>query len=88
VGKSPAQVALNWVANRPGITSTIIGATKLAQLQDNFAAIEFQLPPEACAKLEEASRLDPTVHPYLFFTEAMQSMVHGGVPVRAWARQD
>ncbi len=88
VGKSPAQVALNWVANRPGITSTIIGATKLAQLQDLFAAIEFQLPAEALAKLENCSSLDPTAHPYLFFTEAMQSMVHGGVPVRAWSRQD
>jgi aryl-alcohol dehydrogenase-like predicted oxidoreductase len=88
VGKSPAQVALNWVANRLGITSTIIGATKLAQLQDLLAAIEFQLPVEALAKLENCSSLDSTAHPYLFFTEAMQSMVHGGVPVRAWSRQD
>jgi aryl-alcohol dehydrogenase-like predicted oxidoreductase len=88
VGKSPAQVALNWVANRPGITSTIIGATKLPQLQDNFAAIEFDLPPEALAKLDQCSNLDSSVHPYLFFTEPMQAMVHGGVPVRAWSRQD
>lgn len=87
VGKSPAQVALNWVVNRPGITSTIIGATKLAQLQDLFAAIEFLLPAEALAKLERCSSLDPTAHPYLFFTEAMQAMVHGSVPVRAWSRQ-
>ncbi len=88
VGKSPALVALNWVATRPGITSTIIGATKLPQLQDNFKAIEFDLPSEALAKLEEASALDATAHPYLFFTEAMQSMVNGGVTVRAWSRRD
>jgi aryl-alcohol dehydrogenase-like predicted oxidoreductase len=88
VGKSAAQVALNWVTQRPGVTSTIIGATKLQQLQDNFAAIEFALPPEALTKLEVCSQLDPTVHPYLFFTEGMQSMVHGGVGVRAWSRQD
>jgi len=88
VGKSPAQVALNWVANRPGITSTIIGATKLAQLNDLFAAIEFQIPPDALKQLESCSSLDQTAHPYLFFTEGMQSMVHGGVPVRAWRRED
>jgi aryl-alcohol dehydrogenase-like predicted oxidoreductase len=88
IGKSPAQVALNWVVNRPGVTSTIIGATKLAQLRDNFAAIEFQIPDEALAKLDECSALDITAHPYLFFTPAMQAMVHGQVPVRAWIRQD
>src|ERR1700733_13186154 len=75
IGKSPAQVALNWVVNRPGVTSTIIGATKLAQLRDNFAAIEFQIPDEALAKLDECSALDITAHPYLFFTPAMQAIV-------------
>jgi aryl-alcohol dehydrogenase-like predicted oxidoreductase len=84
-GKTAAQVALNWVATRAGITSTIIGATKLPQLSDNFAAIEFTLPEKTLAKLEEASALDPTVHPYLFFTEGMQSMVHGGVSVKPWS---
>lgn len=88
IGKSPAQVAINWVVNQPGVTSTIIGATKLQQLQDNFAAIDFELPAEALAKLEACSQLDQTAHPYLFFTPAMQSMVHGGVEVKAWSRQN
>jgi aryl-alcohol dehydrogenase-like predicted oxidoreductase len=88
VDKSPSQVALNWVTHRPGITSTIIGATKLKQLEDNISSIEFKLPDEALKQLDDCSALDSTVHPYLFFTEAMQSMVHGGVPVRAWSRQD
>jgi aryl-alcohol dehydrogenase-like predicted oxidoreductase len=34
VGRSPAQVALQWVATRRGVTSTIIGASKLAQLDE------------------------------------------------------
>ena len=88
VDKSPSQVALNWVTHRLGITSTIIGATKLKQLEDNISSIEFKLSDEALKKLDDCSALDSTVHPYLFFTEAMQSMVHGGVPVRAWSRQD
>jgi aryl-alcohol dehydrogenase-like predicted oxidoreductase len=85
IGKTPAQVALNWVATQPGITSTIIGATKLQQLEDNFAAIEFEIPADARAKLDESSALDSSVHPYLFFTPPMQAMVNGNVPVRAWS---
>ncbi|HEY9130621.1 MAG TPA: aldo/keto reductase [Dyella sp.] len=42
--KPMAQVALNWVANRPGVGSVIVGATKLAQLEDHLAALDFSLP--------------------------------------------
>jgi len=87
IGKTPAQLALNWVMSRPGITSTIIGATKMAQLRDNLAAAEFELPAAALEKLEVLSRLDSTIHPYIFFTEGMQARVHGGTAVRAWAKQ-
>src|SRR6202521_347468 len=44
LGKPPAQVALNWVATQPGITSTIIGATKISQLDDNLASLDFAIP--------------------------------------------
>jgi len=87
IGKTPAQLALNWVINRPGVTSTIIGATKLAQLRDNISAADIELPAHALAKLEEVSGIDQTVHPYIFFTEGMQSRVHGGTTVRAWNEQ-
>jgi aryl-alcohol dehydrogenase-like predicted oxidoreductase len=43
VGKTPAQVALNWVVNRPGITAPIIGARNLTQLDDNLGAIGWEL---------------------------------------------
>jgi aryl-alcohol dehydrogenase-like predicted oxidoreductase len=46
LGKTPAQIALNWAATRPGITSAIIGATKLAQVEDNLGSIEFAIPAE------------------------------------------
>src|ERR1700719_2021210 len=36
LGKSPAQVAIQWVVTQPGITSTILGASSLAQLNDNL----------------------------------------------------
>ncbi len=43
LGRTPAQVALNWVGNRPGITAPIIGARNLTQLDDNLAAVGWQL---------------------------------------------
>ena len=49
VGRSPAQVALNWVARRPAVASTIIGATKPSQLDDNLAALAFELPEPLAA---------------------------------------
>src|SRR5262249_24613091 len=46
VGKTPAQVALNWAATQPGVSSTIVGATSVAQLDDNLAALDFTIAPE------------------------------------------
>lgn len=42
-GVKPAQTALAWVMNRPGITAPIIGASKLSQLEDALGAIELTL---------------------------------------------
>ena len=83
VGRSPAEVALSWVAHKPGITSTIIGVTSLQQLDSNLAALELELPPELRARLDEVSALD-LAHPYMFFSGPIQAMVHGGTNVRAW----
>ncbi len=80
LGRSSAEVALNWVATQPGVTSTIIGATKLKQLEDNLAALSFAIPQELRQKLDEASALDPA-HPYMFFGEVLQERVRGGVKV-------
>jgi aryl-alcohol dehydrogenase-like predicted oxidoreductase len=81
LGRSPAQVALNWITRRPGVVSTLIGATKLEQLDDNLLALEFDIPTELSRRLEEVSRPD-TVFPYLFFQPAMQAMLTGGTQVR------
>jgi aryl-alcohol dehydrogenase-like predicted oxidoreductase len=50
-----AQVALAWVARRPGVTSTLIGAKSVEQLDDNLAAWDLDLPAEHRARLDEAS---------------------------------
>jgi len=54
---SVATVALNWVVKQPGITSTIIGAKTLEQLQDNIKAVTLELSPEEMVQLNEVSAL-------------------------------
>ena len=84
LGKPAAQVALNWAATQPGITSSIIGATKLAQLDDNLASLNFTIPAEIRQRLDQATALEP-FHPYVFFGSTMQDMISGGVKIDAWA---
>ncbi len=83
ISKSPAQVALNWVATQPGITSTIIGATKMAQLDDNLKSIEFEIPSDLRQRLDDLSALEPA-HPYKIFNPEMQGMISGGTRVKPW----
>ncbi len=63
-GTTMAQVALSWVTNRPGVTSTILGARTLEQLEDNLASVEVALSDEEVAALDEASDLRATDYPY------------------------
>jgi len=84
MGRPAAQIALNWVATQPGVTSTILGASKLKQLEDNLRAIEFSIPTELRSQLDEASA-PPSVHPYMFFEPFIQGMINGGASVRGWS---
>ncbi|MEV5825519.1 aldo/keto reductase [Spirillospora sp. NPDC052242] len=55
LGATPAAVALAWVRSRPGVTSVIVGPRSLEHLRGNLAGFELELPPEAVARLDEAS---------------------------------
>ncbi len=81
--KSPAQVALQWVVTQPGITSTILGASSVSQLNDNLGLLDFSIPEDLRKRLDEATAIE-RVHPYVFFDRMIQGMIHGGVEVKAW----
>jgi aryl-alcohol dehydrogenase-like predicted oxidoreductase len=57
LGRTPAQVALRWVLDRPVVTSAIIGARTLDQARDNLRAAGWRLPAEALARLNVVSTL-------------------------------
>jgi aryl-alcohol dehydrogenase-like predicted oxidoreductase len=56
---SVAQIALAWILSRDAVTSVIIGARKLDQLDDNLKAGDVSLSSDDLAALDEASRLKP-----------------------------
>ena len=83
VGRPMAQVAINWVANRPGVSSVILGATRLQQLEDTLPALDFELPAALAQRLNEVSRLAP-VFPYAFI-DSMAPRMHGTAVVERQA---
>lgn len=62
-GRTVPQVALNWVLQRPSVSSVIIGARNEEQLRQNIAAAGWKLTPEQIAKLDAASAV-PKAYPY------------------------
>lgn len=57
------QVALNWVASRRGVTSTVVGARTFQQLKDNLGALEWKLDEDEVRALTAASTV-PLPYPY------------------------
>ena len=56
-GASIPQVAIAWVLAQPSVTSVIIGAKKMTQLEDNLGAVDVELTEEDLAALDAASAL-------------------------------
>ena len=58
-GASVAQLALAWLLQQPVVTSVIIGANKMEQLDDNLKAIDITFTAEELKKIDEVSQLPP-----------------------------
>jgi aryl-alcohol dehydrogenase-like predicted oxidoreductase len=61
-GVSASQIALAWILGKPGITSPIIGASKMYQLEEAVAATEIRLSDEEVKRLEEPYVPHPVLH--------------------------
>ena len=82
---SVPQVAIAWLLAKPGVTSVLLGATKLRQLVDNLGAIDVTLTPADLAELDGATAPAP-VYPNWFIDEMVDSpsraaLLGGGAPV-------
>ena len=79
-----AQVALAWTMARPGVTSTLVGASSVSQVMGNLAASEIALSPAQMARLDDVSA------PAMGFSASLaqpmiRRMVFGGHDVAGWA---
>ncbi|CCI23101.1 aldo/keto reductase [Microcystis aeruginosa] len=79
IGKSPAQVALNWLRNRPNPIIPIIGARRLSQLQDNLACVDFNLTGEQLQRLDNISAISLGFPQELLASQFVRDILLGGV---------
>jgi aryl-alcohol dehydrogenase-like predicted oxidoreductase len=79
LGTTISRVALAWVRMRPGVTSTIIGARTMAQLEDNLASVDVVLRADDVAKLDALSK--PKLNFPADFIANGAAFVHGGTTI-------
>jgi aryl-alcohol dehydrogenase-like predicted oxidoreductase len=68
VNRSAAQVAINWLLQKPGVTAPIIGARRIQQLESNLSSAGWSLSPDQVTKLDEASEVS-VPYPYDFIAK-------------------
>ena len=81
-GASPAQIALAWLLTRPAVSSILVGASKMSQLEDNLAATTVMLDAGELARLDAATT--PTVpYPQWFTPRVADARAHAalGIPL-------
>ena len=83
-GQSPASIALAWITGRLGVTSTLMGVSRVDQVADNIAALNVMLSKEHQIALDAVSE-PPLGMLYTMFTPTFrQNAVHAGDSVMPW----
>ena len=80
LNRTPAEVAINWVVHQNKVTSTLIAATRLEQLEKNIQALEFDIPKDLLQMLNQASQPEKNDID-LFSDDTLVSMINGGTKV-------
>jgi aryl-alcohol dehydrogenase-like predicted oxidoreductase len=82
VQKSPAQVALAWLLSKSTVTSVLLGASKLEQLENNLGALNTHLGPEQIERLDELSRIEMGFPHEHLANPTIRQTISGGVEVQ------
>jgi aryl-alcohol dehydrogenase-like predicted oxidoreductase len=82
VGKSRAQVALAWTLLNPAVTSPIIGARTIQQLEDNLGSLEVEFTEEQKQRLDAASAIDLGFPHTMVRLPMVQQVIFGGAQVQ------
>ena len=76
-GRTASQIAINWVLNKPGVTSALIGPSTLEQLEDNLKSLQFKLNAEQVERLDKVSEIKEKTFPHNFIGTRV-----GGIPLQ------
>ena len=77
---SPARIALAWLLSKPVVTSVLVGAKRLSQLEDNIAAVDIALSDEEIRQLDAVSELPPEYPGWMLATQGADRLG----PVDLW----
>ena len=78
---SPARIALAWLLSKPVVTSVLVGAKRLNQLEDNLAAVDITLTADELRRLDEVSELPREYPGWMLATQGVDRMG----PVDLWS---
>jgi len=81
VQKSPAQVALAWLLSKSTVTSVLLGASKLGQLENNLGSLNTHLGPDQIKRLDDISRVEMGFPHETLANPMVKQMISGGVEV-------
>jgi aryl-alcohol dehydrogenase-like predicted oxidoreductase len=81
VQKSPAQVALAWLLSKSTVTSVLLGASKLEQLENNLGALNTHLSPDQIKRLDDISRVEMGFPHAILANPTIKQTISGGVEV-------
>ena len=79
VGRSPAQVALAWLRQRPVPVIPIVGARRLEQFRDNLACLDLRLDDAQVGRLDAASRVELGFPHDFYARDMVRALVYGGL---------
>ncbi|MHC5540228.1 aldo/keto reductase, partial [Singulisphaera rosea] len=79
VDRSPAQVALAWLRQRPTPVIPIIGARRLDQFKDNLACLDLKLETSQVERLDSASRIELGFPHDFYAKEFPKAIIYGGL---------
>ncbi|MFQ5794617.1 MAG: aldo/keto reductase [Candidatus Bipolaricaulia bacterium] len=82
VGRSPAQVSIQWLLNKPGVVIPILGARTAKQLEDNLGCLDFSLLSEQIERLDDVSRIDLGFPHSFLADDSIKNLITGGVTIK------
>ena len=77
LGRTPSQVAINWVRQQPGNIIPILGARSESQVLDNLGCLDFELASEQVKRLEEASPISLGFPHSFLSSDHVRSLIFG-----------